>query len=289
MAGAYPDAPSRKMQHYRDGTLLFAFTSMIGNAPAGAFTEYTAGANHLELVDHDQAGAGAWDVQSGSTVGALLIFPELRDIDGTIINTSGPNSGSLQYSTDSRSGQDGTWTSVSGVIGTFGYGGTEIPGHRNNVYQWSANGVRAVAVAVSESSIDVEYLRSFEVFGEIAAGESPSRLLFIDDATALEYGKPQDYGDRPRGSAVDKSIRIKNNSGSLQANTIDVTRGDDESTQSSNTWYTVDNGGGFAASFQVASLGAGAEDTFVLRQNIPDSAVVGVYEAWLQFKATSWS
>jgi hypothetical protein len=130
----------------------------------------------------------------------------------------------------------------------------------------------------------------FDIYGAIASGETPDRLLFIADATGTEYGAPQDYGDRPRGSAVDVDIRIKNNSGTLQANTIDVTRGRTETAPpDASSWYTLDNGGGFGASFQVASLGSGASDTFTLRQNIPDTATPNVYETWLKYAVTSWS
>ena len=297
MAGAYPNSPGRLMNTYSDGTILLKHLASYTGAGAlhagGPGVEETGTADALELVDHDTVNNTNWGSASGAiSVFATYIFPELRDIDGTVIatNTVSADSASLAHSADTTNGLDGTWTEQSAVQATIFYTANEIPGHRDNVYAWSASAQRAVMTRITEGGIAATFIRGFEVFGEIAAGESPDRLLFIDDATGFEYNLPQDYGDRPRGSAVDVAMRVKNNSGTLAASTIDVSRGNHELGNDSSGWYTLDNGGGFAASFQIASLGAGAEDTFTLRQNIPDTAVPGVYQAWLEFDVNgSWS
>jgi len=248
----------------------------------------------LELLDHDTVQSTDWGAgTSPGTFVATLIFPQLMDIDGTYINSNRTthDSASLAYSADSTNGIDGTWTEQSAIQTTIFDTENEIPGHRDNVFSWTTSAIRALMVRFSEGgTTEANFIRAYEVFGEVGTAQSPDRLIFIDDATGLEYLIPQDYGDRPRGSAFDKDVSIKNNSGTLQASTIDVARGNNESTQDSSSWYTMDNGGGFSASFQVASLGAGLEDTFVLRQNIPGTAIPGVYEAWMEFDVNgSWS
>jgi hypothetical protein len=134
-----------------------------------------------------------------------------------------------------------------------------------------------------------DYVQSLEVYGVIAAGQTPDRVLFINDDTGLEYIIPQDYGDIPRGSARDITVRTKNNSGTKTANSIDISRQNLEAGQDSSGWYTMDNGAGFSSGFTITSLGAGAEDSWTLRQNIPDSTTPGLYECWLKAVAGSWT
>jgi len=294
MAGSYPDAPGRKMNVYGDGTVVLRTTSApeaSSGQPAhaaGVLSEQTAGSLLLDLMDHDTANA---DGQSGAhTRGWIYIFPELRDIDGTFTNTTGYNEGRIMYSPDTTNGIDGTWTLQSDTLSVFQETGTEIPQYRTDIYGWAASSQRCVYISFTKTGATFSaYVRGIEIYGTISAGQTPDRVLFINDTTGLEYIKPQDYGDIPRGSARDTTVRMKNNSGTKAANTIDVSRQNLESGQDSTSWYTMDNGAGFSASFQIASLGSGAEDPWTLRQNIPDSTVPGIYECWLKADVGSWS
>lgn len=295
MAGSYPDAPGRKMNTYGDGTVLLRSTvedvssGQVAHA-AGILTEFTGLAGHLELVDHDQASATDWGQNGAHTRGQIYLFPELRDIDGVYVNTTAYNEGKIATSTDTTNGIDGTWSNESITIGDFEHTGAEVPGYRNEIYVFSAPAVRCLYVRCTKTGATFSsYFRATELYGTIAAGQTPDRVLFINDGTGLEYIIPQDYGDIPRGSSRDITIRTKNNSGTLIANTIDVSRTNLESLQNSSGWYTMDNGSGFSSSFQISSLGAGAEDSWTLRQNIPDSTTPGLYEAWLKAVVGSWA
>jgi hypothetical protein len=133
-------------------------------------------------------------------------------------------------------------------------------------------------------------IRAAEIFGEIASGETPDRIILLDDDTGLEVSIPQDWGDRPRGTARDKLLRLKNNSGSLTASTIDVGRGRTETiTTDASSWIELDNGAGFGSTFQVSSLTSGSTDTFTVRQVIPDAAIPGLYETWIDITVASWA
>jgi len=299
MAGSYDDAPGRKMAHYEDGTICLRGTAKSGGSPdilTGVLNDYTNGANHKRLVEHNHAGSnGIWgaDTESG-TWGAILIFPELRDIDGTYIMGENFDSLGLLTSVDTSNGLDGTWVLQSSTYATVvSNPGSNylIPDYRESIYAWTATGKRAIQFWYNNTSgLDANYLRQFEVYGEIGSGETPDRLLFIDDDTALEYGVPQDWGNRPRGAAADKDIRVKNNSGTLTANTITIGRGRTESVPPDSTsWYTMDNGSGFGSSVSITSLAAGVSDTWTLRQIIPTTAVPGIYESWISYDATSWT
>lgn len=291
MAGAYPDAPGRKMRHYGDGTICLYGTARSSGLLTGPLVLRTGASTHLELVDHDNAQSGSWGYTNGAgdVEGVIFIFPELRDIDGTYIasNTSW-DSAQLSRSADTTNGIDGTWTSVQTVQATMHSPNHELPGHADDIYAWAQTGQRAVQWTADEAGIEDRFLRAFEIYGEIASGETPDRILIIDDLTALEFGVDLDAGDWPRGAAWDKLVRLKNNSAS-QANTIDVARGNDEGPQNSSTWWTFDNGAGFGSSFQVTSLAASAEDTFTIRMTIPTTAVVGLYEAWMSVAVSSFT
>jgi hypothetical protein len=295
MAGSYPDAPGRKMNVYGDGTVVLLGTSIEESSgqtahAAGILAEYTATADLLELMDHDDQSSSPWGQNGGHARAIIYIFPELRDIDGSFVNTTGYDGGKIAYSPDTTNGIDGTWTNQTETLSVFQTTGTEIPQYRESIYVWTASAVRSVLIYVARSgSTFSDYVQGVELYGVIAAGQTPDRVLFINDGTGLEYIIPQDYGDIPRGSARDTTVRIKNNSGTKTANTIDVSRTNLESGQDSSGWYTFDNGAGFSASFQIASLGSGAEDPFTLRQNIPDSTTPGIYEAWAEAEVGSWT
>jgi len=295
MAGSYPDAPGRKMNCYSDGTVILRSTIKQASSgqpvhSAGVLTEYTATADHLELLDHDDVNASAWGANGAHTRIVNHIFPELRDIDGVFVTTSGYSEGSIGYSPDTTNSIDGTWTLQTTTLGDFQETGATIPLYRTDIYVFSATGVRGLFVECTKLGATFSsWFRTVEVYGTIAAGQTPDRVLFINDTTGLEYIIPQDYGDVPRGSSRDITVRTKNNSGTSTANSIDLSRSNLESGQDSTGWYTMDNGGGFSSGFQIASLGAGAEDSWTLRQNIPDSTTPGLYECWLQASVGSWT
>jgi hypothetical protein len=286
------------MNHYADGTICLRGTTKSDGSPdilAGVLTDETGTAQHLILVDHKEDTDPDWgDGTQGGTWGAILIFPELRDIDGTYILGENFDACGLLTSADTTNGLDGTWVLQSSVVGTATRSPLSvevIPDYREGIYAWSATGKRAVQFWFANSSgLDSNFLREFHVYGEIGSGETPDRLLFIDDQTGLEYGVTQDWGNRPRGAAADKDIRVKNNSGTLTANSITIGRGRTETAPSdASTWYTMDNGSGFGSSVSITSLTAGSEDTWTLRQIIPTTAVPGLYETWISYDATSWT
>ena len=286
------------MATYEDGTICLRGTAKSGGSPdilSGVLTEETGTADHLHLVNHNEDFSGTWgDLTLGGTWGAIFIFPELRDIDGTYLLGENWNSAGLLHSADTTNGLDGTWTLQSSVVATISNVVSAvdmIPDYREGIYSWAVSSKRAIQAWYSNSSgLDRNCIYGFEVYGEIASGETPDRLLFIDDETGLEYGVPQDWGNRPRGAAADKDIRVKNNSGTLTANTITIARGRTSTEEPDcSTWYTMDNGSGFGSSVSITSLAAGVSDTWTLRQIIPTTAVPGLYESWISYDATSWT
>jgi hypothetical protein len=292
MSGAYPDAPGRKMNVYSDGTMVLQ-SSVSSGTPrkaSGVMSDISNSATLLTLLDHNNV-SDFEAPNGGEDYPLVYIFPELRDIDGTFFSGYSTSGGYyLGTSTDTTNGLDGSWTTQTTTRTVFAPNVFVIPGYRDDVYEWTASAVRALQWVAEDQSANAFGIRAAEIFGEIASGETPDRIILLDDDTGLEVSIPQDWGDRPRGTARDKLLRLKNNSGSLTASTIDVGRGRTETiTTDASSWIELDNGAGFGSTFQVSSLTSGSTDTFTVRQVIPDAAIPGLYETWIDITVASWA
>jgi hypothetical protein len=131
------------------------------------------------------------------------------------------------------------------------------------------------------------------MYGLISSGETPDRLLFIDDSTGLEFTEPLDWGDVPRGTTLDYDIKVKNNSGTLTANTnvLDF----EALTGTSDTYYTIkETGGSFATTLSITSIGAGVTypsgaNVITVRLAVPDAAGFAAESARLFVSTVSWT
>jgi len=287
MAGSYPDVPGRRMGWDQDGTIALWQHSpgLLGvSGPGGMFADVTTAFTTQEKQDlQDEEYASAWQKNGHASNGAgnmlfLFIFPELRDLDGFYPRTNAGGSTDWLYdSADTTNGFDGTWgESVTFTTSTS----SNLDDYRDTITSFSRTGKRSAKYAQNGDYGGANaplIFYNFHLYGEIAASETPDRLLFVDEITSLEYQFPKDYGDVPRGSAREFEMRLKNNSGSLTANTVSG-----DSTDffgGSGAWYTFDvAGGGFSGSYNITSIGNGASSGLItVRQVIPDDADVQVH------------
>jgi hypothetical protein len=302
MAGSYPDVPGRRMAYDDDGC-VFVWTEGPSGAseidiPAGGngserWRENYAASDLQELNNEDTANipdlarTGAGTNDQGSVW--CIIFPELRDIDGWYANGQSW-SGSRWWiydSADTTSGRDGTWTQLSA---TAARATTTLSDYRDNIDAVARTNKRAVKwFAGCTGTNCIVAPRQFHLYGSIAAGETPDRLLYIDEDTSLEFTADKDYGDIPRGSARDFEMRLKNNSGSKTISTISITTEVQPDSGTSNTWYTYSVGGGaFVSNPAIASIGPGSSSSLILvRQIIPDDAQTGLHAARSQTAHTT--
>jgi len=316
MAGSWPDCPSRKIAYHDDGTVV-ALRSEDSGAPYENYYEWLP-ANVVELNDLDfQPIPEDWPnsikpmgryLSVGPTVlsnfQTVFIFPELRDIYGfvaTLHHSGGstdPNAVDIRTSPDTTNGIDGTWTTQF----TYWSNSNAIiddgpEAWRTGIVTFDAPGTRAVRTDGYTGYYGKEFeWRSIFIFGMIAAGETPDRILFVDDNTGLEFTKPMDWGDVPRGTTLDWDIYLLNNSSTLAAGGTMVL---DFVTlyNSSDTWYQIKStaGGAFADTFNVPTMAAGTRyptgtDTFTVRLTVPDDEPLSIYEAILELSpATSWT
>ena len=274
MAGSYPDVPGRRMAFDADGTV-----GVYGLADgSGVLTEFTP-SELAEMNDEDETIAVTFGTQQPSRF-LWLLFPEQREVDGVFYvygNHGSPTT--VSTSSDTTNGRDGTWTQQVADLANY----TIVMGnYRTGVTSLAVSAVRGVRVQIAAGTISghVQQTKAWHVYGEISPGQTPDRLLFIDEVTGLEFGLPKDYGDVPRGSARDFQFRLKNNStvagNNLTINTVQITA--EALYLNSGAWYTFSNGGAFQATLPLGNLAPEASTVLLTaRQIIPDAEVLGLH------------
>lgn len=218
-----------------------------------------------------------------------VIFPELRDLDGIWLSTEATVSTcwvAVDTSVDTTNGIDGVWVNqIADYTGT-NWGG-DIMAYRDNITTLSVNGIRGIRVQTNYTA-NMDYGK-MHLYGEIATGETPDRILFLDaDASDAEFVKPLNFGLVPRGSTQDKTIKLKNNSSTLTANNVQITA--EANFGASGGWYTYsDDDVTYAATKQITSIAATATQTMYIRQTIPASAKLGGRSSRSKVSVGSWT
>ena len=316
MAGSWPDTPSRKIAYHADGTVVVGRYPPDG-APYENFYPWDPTSTGLEElndldfsdIDQDWANGRFPAIPSNAAdptnkrAETCWIFPELRDIYGYAFVLHGQNNGiggpgeyTWYISADTTNGVDGTWTNIGDFDETNLTTGNYPEAWRESqimFYYPAARAMRCLGVAGFFTGGPTVWRAAF-LFGVIAAGETPDRILFIDDYTGLEFTGPMDWGDVPRGSELEWDIYLLNNSATLTANTMTL----DMKTlyDVSDTWYSMNEAGGaFGSTISVSSMAAGARyptgtDVITIKLEVPDDQPLSIYEAFLELSAAaSWT
>lgn len=278
-----------------DGTIFGQY-----GYPYGVWTDRTA--NAAELNDEDDV---VQDIRpTGSDYGyGAWVFPELRDLKGVfyaVNNGAGPTTGGsavdyYYYSVDTTNGLDGTWVLLDGLYPDGVYAGTlATSNYRIGIASYNVTGIRGFRYLGSHSAVGANrYRKAMHLYGTISAGETPDRLLFIDNSTGLEFTEVLDWGDVPRGTTLDYDIKIKNNSSTLTANTNVL---DFESLYlGADVWYTIkETGGSFGSTLNIASIAPGATypaggNVITIRLAVPDSGFLSFNTVRLKLTTGSWT
>ncbi len=291
--GFYADVPGARMGLDADGSILLAAEMAVGSFTVGMSPGKvwdTPTQAEKDRVNNEDA-SDDWAL-AGNDFLSCMIFPEKRDIDGVFFASPNVTSGGSDYSTNTTNGIDGSWTTLSYT----GFTWLLDDKYRTDIAAKSLTGVRAVRFFNGSTSQD---LSAMHVYGLIASGETPDRILFLDEATGLEFGSggsaPEimDFGDRPRGSIFDHEFRLRNNStvagNNLTATTIALTR--EALVGVMDTWMTYDeDGGGFMTSETVTSLAPETNSALLtMRLDIPDLATLFVWAARTKVAVTTWA
>lgn len=275
----YPTAPGHRIAWDDDGTVA----GHRNNTTGGTLTEWTAGAM-AELNDEDSvAQTIPGSPGTSDQISMWFVFPELRELDGIFLRGQAANQfGLVESSADTTNGLDGTWATLIAAYDDSAAGTTyDLYRSPVTVSVSSKRGVRALFVNPGADSLE-----SMHLYGEISAGETPDRLIFIDELTGLQFVLPKDYGDIPRGSARDFEWRLKNNStvagNNKTINTIGISV--EALYLNSAAWYTFSIGGdSFASTKSITSLAPEASSALIVcRQIIPVAEVLDKHVARIQ-------
>lgn len=293
MAGFYSDVPGPKIAYDVDGTVGFRVDSGSQSTLSAGELQNLNDESALTVVPNSNIPEAA-----PSYLG--LIFPDLRDIVGWFMATkwaSNRPTKNLQTSTNTTNGTDGTWTTrVAGTLTQFfsDNGVQMVDEWRTGIQTVSWSGIKAVRWDMSNTgSPGALQVASFHIYGSLATGETPNRLRLWHPTLDQELGAADlDFGDVPRVTAPVKTFRVKNNSSSLTANSIVVSREVlfDPSPALLGA-LTIDNAGsGYGTSQNIGTLAPGAISGLIsLKLDLDNTARLGLGRQRIKAVAGSWS
>lgn len=277
MAGFYPDVPANRFAYHLDGT-----TVLLRDGSNNLY-DMTASAANI----NDEDFATGYNVDSRN--GIIFIFPELRNVLGYFFsqstNSSWLSSLTLESSTDTTNGLDGTWVMVANPFQMVT--NTLVPQYRQNINTVSATSVKAVRFNFVEGSGTNE-IRGLHLYGNIPVTQNPNRLIFWEPVNNNEAPGPYfDWGDMPLSTAATKQFRVKNNSSTLTANSITLSAG--PVTYSMALQYSTDNVS-FASSVNIGNLAPGATSSVLyVKRTVPGGESLRVQAIGLRAAAASWT
>lgn len=293
MAGTYADVPSRRWAYDQDGTVG---THWKGQGDTFVFLDYYEEwiQSDFDEINDESNSVINFSSSSGSTPTYFcyaLIFPEPRNLLGYFISTPADSRNTwdlraVEVSTDTTNGFSGSWTALTANDVLYTY-----PNYRTDIVSTSQTAIRAIRWR--RSGRESGHRQSgVHLYGTLAAGVTPHRLLFIDTATGLEFTGPIDWGDVPRGTVHDRTLRIKNNSTTQTAST--VTLSFEDLYLGSSSWYTIkETGGGFASTLAISEILPSATypagtDVITVRKTVADDEELLIHAARLKAATQSW-
>lgn len=284
MAGTYPDVPGKRFQLDVDGSAFFT----LNDALTVTTPQPTAGPLVMN-INNDGVTIGGLS-NSGFYFGC--VFPELRDVVGYSIyayTQANLQTGVLQYSTNTTDGLDGTWTTLANP---FVNQGSLTPNFRT-ITPVSLSGMKGfrARIAVAGGAYTGTFA-TFHLYGSITAGQNVDRLRFWHPTLDQEIdGAYFDFGDQPVGTTITKQFRVKNNSSTLTANTVTLTR-DSLSFTEVQTGLTFNTGGADQTTLNIGNLAPGAISSVITLKRVilaNETPVSVPKEGRITAAATTWS
>lgn len=295
MAGSYSDTPSRRMAYDDDGSVGFACTGAGPNGDAFGYELTPAQLALLNNQDTDTIGGPVGNTDWGM----FIMFPELREIDGALVAprvSTGNGNQVLMYS-------------VAASTSTNPFSGWSQSVASGSTPDWDItterDGYRTRIVSMAEPSRrgfagfrpGADATAFVHIYGEISPGETPDKIIIIDNATGLEFTGPLDYGDIPRGGSEDYEIRLRNDSASLTVNTVQYTAeslGVDGGGGygGGHSWFTATLPGGstYQATNQISSISAATTTGIItLRRITPATEETRLFAPRLQVTHASFT
>lgn len=295
MAGNYPDVPSNRMALDRDGTQMYRIDV------ANVVTELTS--TQVRQVTNEKSKTTSdfqLTAQNAGMSYLVVFFSEKRDVAGYFFHLGFSKAvlNSAEVSLNSTNGIDGTWSAITmGAVGGDGGvfpGGTPVsPGYRTSIQSITALGIRALRFRCSSGAPTNGTYPTLHLYGRPSAGQNPNRLNFWHPtADTAMSGAYLDWGNTPRGSSADRTVRVKNMSATMTAE--DITLAFDiltDATPSVPAQFLISTDGTtFEAMATIGDLAPGGiSSVLTLRRNTPVDADLSVWAPRILAEAGSWT
>jgi hypothetical protein len=269
-----------------DGSVGFILS---GNG-SGTVTQMTAG----ELANLNDQTNSTVTLPSSGTYSWGLIFPELRDIKGIVHAITNGWSSQVQTSTDTTNGLDGTWTTQIASLPTPSPLDQVVI--RTSVQSCNMLGVKSIRINSPTSGNRFAYW--LHLYGSISDNTGLDKLRVwhptldepLDDSTSAD-GAHLDWAEVTRGTTADKTLRIKNNSAILTANSVTLTTSvPTDASPTIGPQITYSDGGAFATTLNIGNLAPGAISSVItIRRTTSSTAALSLWTWRTICEAVSWT
>lgn len=284
MAGTFPDVPGSRIPYDIDGTAAVVYMIAGGSVS-------TATNSDLRKINNNSS-YGNVDFRSypgnGNNFYLTFLFPEPRTITGYYINSNSttPSGGRvIATSTNSTTGQNGTWTNVTSAYVNNLDTVQVAPLYRSSIQTVNWANITGLRIAFA-NRITVVHL-----YGTIPTAGSPDRLRVVD-LSSNDIAAQLDFGDVMQRNNVTKQFKIKNNSSTKTADNITVALSaltDASPTLIGQYQVSTDNTA-FANAINIGSLAPGASSgTLYVKLNVDPAAQLGPWMLRITATANSWT
>lgn len=283
----YPAISAHRMPYDIDGTEVGrrstdSLANLFSKGVSAWLTSQQKG--NLNREDRiEEFGGGAFNSPSW---GFWFFFPELREVThiGFLWSKTDANECLVQGSTDSTNGMDGTWETAVFVFPSPTVG---FDFWRSTIMAVSFSGpVKVLRVGCRRNDYNVNVnIYGLHVYGQKYATETPDDIVFCNASTGNQLTALMDWGDRPEGTTLIDSFKVKNASASKIANNINLQLNHDDfllAWSADGPWTSV---------LDIATLGVGAlSNTVYVRNKLePPLLLLGPKAARVIVSVGSWT
>lgn len=279
---AYTTIPSHRMPIDIDGTEI----AIRGGAYADGVASWCNSTQKGQLNDEASSNVISANID-GAALCVWVFFPEAREVEQIFISAYSyyysPSFAELQGSADSTNGADGTWETANWPSGVAFYNTPAATVWRTGLKPVSFSGPMKV-IRFRITSTFAPSLRDLHIYGRKKATETPDDIVFTD-INGNEMTMLKDFGDRPEGTTVIASLKIKNISTTKIANNVNLQLNHPD------FLISFSESGPWQATLDIASIGIGSLSSAVYIKNPlgPPLLVLGPKAARLIATVGSWT
>lgn len=210
----YPAITSRRVPYDIDGTA-------VGKSTSGLLTGISSWLNSAALGILNNQNVN-YSLGTSDKLVLWFFFPEKIEIEAMMIQRTGDylSAPTIQGSNDTANGLDGTWENA---VFTPSAITTDSNAWRTTIFPVSFSApMKCLRININNThNYNERFIKGIHIYGRKAAGETPNDILLCD-SNGNELTAIMDWGDRPEGTTVIKSLRIKNASTTKIANNVNL-------------------------------------------------------------------